>query len=224
MLYLAASIMCANQLNLGKELLSLKKAGIDILHCDVMDGIFVNNLAMGPYVLGQIRNFTDIPLDIHLATVDPEKYIKMFLPIKPKYISFHIEATDNPHKLIKLLRENGIGISIAISPETEVSKIIPLLKEIDMILMMTVNPGFSGQNFNYNVLKKLKELKEACNKFSISPIIEVDGCINKDTIPLVVKEGANLLVLGTSGLFKGNNNYEGIIRNLKSLILNKIVQ
>ncbi len=214
MVSLAASIICGNQLDLKTELQNLKEAGIDMLHCDVMDGIFVNNLALGPDVLAQIRRFSDIPLDIHLATIEPEKYIKMFLPIKPKYLSFHIETTEKPQLLINLIKENQVGAAVAVSPETELVKVVPLLKELDMLLIMTVNPGFAGQNFNYKVLNKLKELKDLCKKLRIQPVVEVDGCLNKTTIPLVVKEGANLLVLGTAGLFKGSCQYSQTVKQL----------
>ncbi|QCX34072.1 ribulose-phosphate 3-epimerase [Caloramator sp. E03] len=218
MVLLAASIMCANQLELKEELISLEKAGIDILHCDVMDGVFVNNMAMGPYVLEQISNFTKIPLDIHLATVEPEKYIKLFLPVKPKYISFHIETTKDPLKIVELLKKNNIGVSVALSPKTELSEILPIIKFVDMVLIMTVNPGFAGQKFNYRVVEKLKKLNSICKDIGISPIIEVDGCINKSTIPDVVTNGANLLVLGTSALFKPYNDYSKTVKEIKSLI------
>ena len=218
MVYFSASIMCANQLQLKEELVSLEDAGIDMLHCDVMDGIFVNNLAMGPYIIEQIKNSSNIPLDIHLATIDPEKYIRLFLPARPKYISFHIEVAQNPNKLITLLKENNIGVSIAVSPETDVIKLEPFLKNIDMVLIMTVNPGFSGQKFNYKILSKLAQLKIMCQKLNVNPIIEVDGCINEVTIPLVVKEGANLLVLGSSSLFRRGSLYKQTLEELKELI------
>jgi len=220
MVLFSASIMCANQLELKKELVNLEGAGIDMLHCDVMDGIFVNNLAMGPYVLEQIKENSNIPLDIHLATIDPEKYIRLFLPLKPKYISFHIETTNYPFELITLLKENNIGASIAISPETDISKIETILKYIDMVLIMTVNPGFAGQNFNYKTLSKLAELKRICQRLNVNPTLEVDGCINASTIPLVVNAGANLLVLGTSSLFKNNHDYKQKLEVLKKLINN----
>lgn len=219
MVLLAASIMCANQLELKEELIRLEKAGIDMLHCDVMDGVFVNNMAMGPYVLEQISKFTNIPLDIHLATVEPEKYIKLFLPVKPKYISFHIETTKEPLNVVKLLKENNVGASVALSPETDLSEILSIIEFVDMVLVMTVNPGFAGQKFNYRVLEKLKKLNSICNELGISPIIEVDGCINKSTIPEVVANGANLLVLGTSELFKPYNDYSKTVKEIKDFMV-----
>lgn len=146
----------------------------------------------------------------------------LFLGVKPKYISFHIETTENPLKLITLLKENNIGASIAINPETEVIKIKPYLKYLDMVLIMTVNPGFAGQDFNYKVLNKLSLLKVMCQNLKVNPTVQVDGCINVSTIPLVVKEGANLLVLGSSSLFNNNHQYKQTLSGLKKLIDNLI--
>ena len=131
----AASIMCADQMNLKKELKELEKAKIRLLHCDVMDGIFVDNMAMGPYILEEIKKNTNIPLDIHLATITPLKYMKMYSGIKPKYISFHIETSENPEKEIGFLRENGISPSLAISPQTPISKTVKYLSLVDMLLI-----------------------------------------------------------------------------------------
>ena len=198
---IAASIMCAKQTELKSELEKIENAGIEMLHCDVMDGIFVNNLAMGPYVIEEISKKTSIPLDIHLATINPLKYIKMFSSIKPSSISFHIETSENVKKDIEMLRELSISPALAISPETPVRKLLSYLSLVDMILIMTVNPGFSGQNFNYSVLDKMAELKEYLDVMETPPLIEVDGNVNEKTIPLLRKNGANIYVLGTSALF-----------------------
>ncbi|WP_230163356.1 ribulose-phosphate 3-epimerase, partial [Peribacillus simplex] len=157
---LAASIMCANQLNLKNELEELEKAEVDLLHCDVMDGVFVNNLAMGPYVLEQIKESTHIPLDIHLATIEPSKYIDMYSYIRPEYISFHVEASENVEKDINKLKENGIKPVLALSPQSPIEMIKPYLSMVPMLLIMTVNPGFAGQKFNLSVLNKLEELNK----------------------------------------------------------------
>ncbi|MDE4542161.1 ribulose-phosphate 3-epimerase [Thermoanaerobacterium sp. R66] len=217
MIRFAASIMCANQLELKNELKRLEDAHIDMLHCDVMDGVFVNNLAMGPYVIERIKKFTKIPLDIHLATVEPEKYIKMFLPLKPEFISFHAETTKEYYKLVRLIKDEGIKASIAISPDTPIEVIKNILKDLDMVLMMTVNPGFSGQSFKPYVVEKIKRVKEICSNENINPLIEVDGSINEKTIPKVVEAGANVLVLGTSSLFNDNIvNYSNYIEKIKN--------
>lgn len=209
--------MCANQLELKNELKKLEDAHIDMLHCDVMDGVFVNNLGMGPYIIKQIKENTSIPLDLHLATVDPEKYIKMFADIKPDYISFHAEVTSNYKSLIELIKSYGIKASIAISPDTSIDIAKDILKNIDMVLIMSVNPGFAGQNFRFDVLKKIERLKEICISCDLDLLIEADGNINEITIPKVVKAGANVLVLGTSSIFNNTiKDYYEYINKIKS--------
>ena len=216
----AASIMCADQMNLKKELEELEKAEINLLHCDVMDGIFVDNMAMGPYILEEIKKNTDIPLDIHLAAITPLKYMKMYSAIKPKYISFHIETSENPEKEIEFLRENRISPSLAISPQTPISEIVKYLSLVDMLLIMTVNPGFAGQPFNYSVIEKLKELNICLRDLENPPLIEVDGNINKNTIPILYKNNASVYVLGTSALFNNTpGTYREKIEDLKKLFI-----
>ena len=216
----AASIMCADQMNLKKELEELEKAEIKLLHCDVMDGIFVDNMAMGPYILEEIKRNTNIPLDIHLAAITPLKYMKMYSGIKPEYISFHIETSENPEKEIEFLRENRISPSLAISPQTPISEIVKYLSLVDMLLIMTVNPGFAGQPFNYSVIEKLKELNICLRDLENPPLIEVDGNINKNTIPILYKNNASVYVLGTSALFNNTpGTYREKIEDLKKLFI-----
>ena len=216
----AASIMCADQMNLKKELEELEKAEINLLHCDVMDGIFVDNMAMGPYILEEIKRNTNIPLDIHLAAITPLKYMKMYSAIKPKYISFHIETSENPEKEIEFLRENRISPSLAISPQTPISEIVKYLSLVDMLLIMTVNPGFAGQPFNYSVIEKLKELNICLRDLENPPLIEVDGNINKNTIPILYKNNASVYVLGTSALFNNTpGTYREKIEDMKKLFI-----
>ena len=216
----AASIMCADQMNLKKELEELEKAEINLLHCDVMDGIFVDNMAMAPYILEEIKRNTNIPLDIHLAAITPLKYMKMYSAIKPKYISFHIETSENPEKEIEFLRENGISPSLAISPQTPISEIVKYLSLVDMLLIMTVNPGFAGQPFNYSVIEKLKELNICLRDLENPPLIEVDGNINKNTIPILYENNASVYVLGTSALFNNTpGTYREKIEDLKKLFI-----
>ena len=221
MVKFAASIMCADQLALKNELRNLEYAQIDMLHCDIMDGIFVSNLAMGPYILEQIKENTNIPLDLHLATVTPEKYIEMFKHIKPQYISFHIETVKEARRTIDLIKNEDIKAAIAISPLTPIESISELIGEVDMINFMTVNPGFSGQKINQTAVNKLLQLKELCYKNDIYPLIEVDWCINKDTIPTLLERGANVFVLGTSSIFNSDNrSYHEKIMELRSFVNN----
>ncbi|HDU7438527.1 ribulose-phosphate 3-epimerase [Listeria monocytogenes] len=198
---IAASIMCADQLHLGDELQRLESAGVELLHCDVMDGVYVNNLALGPEYLEIVRNNTEIPLDIHLATITPLKYIDMFGPVKPEYISFHVEVAEDVSEVIQKIRSYNVKPSIAINPETPIEAIYPYLDDVEMVLMMTVNPGFAGQKFQTDVLQKLHDLKAKLAEKIHAPLIEVDGNINKETVGLMRDCLPDIYVLGTSALF-----------------------
>ncbi|EBD1472875.1 ribulose-phosphate 3-epimerase [Listeria monocytogenes] len=198
---IAASIMCADQLHLGEELRRLESAGVELLHCDVMDGVYVNNLALGPEYLEIVRNNTEIPLDIHLATITPLKYIDMFGPVKPEYISFHVEVAEDVSEVIRKIRSYNVKPSIAINPETPIEAIYPYLYDVEMVLMMTVNPGFAGQKFQTDVLQKLHDLKAKLAGKVHAPLIEVDGNINKETVGLMRDCLPDIYVLGTSALF-----------------------
>ncbi|HBG0291562.1 ribulose-phosphate 3-epimerase [Clostridioides difficile] len=217
---ICASIMCADQMKLKEELEALEEAGVKLLHCDVMDGIFVKNLAMGPELLKSISENTTIPLDIHLATENPDKYIDMMSYIKPKYISFHVESSTNVKADIQKLRNYGIGPVLAISPQTSVDKIEEYISLVEGILVMTVNPGFAGQKFNLSVLDKLDKLTEILKDYDNPPFIEVDGNINKDTIKLMNGKKVDIYVVGTSALFndKPPISYKDKIEELKESI------
>ncbi|EAD2805259.1 ribulose-phosphate 3-epimerase [Listeria monocytogenes] len=198
---IAASIMCADQLHLGEELRRLESAGVELLHCDVMDGVYVNNLALGPEYLEIVRNNTEIPLDIHLATITPLKYIDMFGPVKSEYISFHVEVAEDVSEVIRKIRSYNVKPSIAINPETPIEAIYPYLDDVEMVLMMTVNPGFAGQKFQTDVIQKLHDLKAKLAGKVHAPLIEVDGNINKETVGLMRDCLPDIYVLGTSALF-----------------------
>lgn len=217
---ICASIMCADQMNLKKELQSLEEAGVELLHCDVMDGVFVNNLAMGPELLKCIGENTSIPLDIHLATETPEKYIDMMSNVKPKYISFHVESSENVEEDIKRIRRYGISPIIAISPQTGVEKIKDYINLVEGILVMTVNPGFAGQKFNTKVLDKLDEITEILKDYDNPPFVEVDGNINSETIKSMEGKKVDIYILGTSALFnnKEDKTYKEKIEELKKII------
>ena len=212
--------MCGDMLNIGQELKKLELANCDLLHLDVMDGIFVENMGLFPEWIEKIKENTSIPLDIHLATKVPEIFLEMFIKTNPKYISFHIEATSNPKKIINRLREVGVKPSIAINPETPISKIEPYLKYVDMVLLMTVNSGFSGQLLKEETLLKLEELHNIIRNLQHKPLIEVDGNIHNETIEKMRSFLPDVFVLGTSALFhkKDSLNYQDRIQNIREKI------
>lgn len=219
MIKIAPSIMCADPLNVEKELRHLEECGIDMLHCDVMDGQYVDNLAMGFYLIKAIKRATKIPLDIHLAVMEPERYLDILASIGVDMVSVHVERTKNMHRTIKRIKELGMKASIAINTSTPVCIVQHVLKYVDMILVMTVDPGFEGQSFIYETIDKIKEIKGMSLKHNPSLLIEVDGNINTNTIPLTVSAGANVLVLGTSSLFNSaDGSYMKKIDCIKKLI------
>jgi ribulose-phosphate 3-epimerase len=211
--------MCADPLNVEKELRHLEECGIDMLHCDVMDGQYVDNLAMGFYLIKAIKKATKIPLDIHLSVMEPEKYLDILASIGVDMVSVHVERTKNMHRTIKRIKELGMKASIAINPSTPACMLQHILKYVDMILVMTVDPGFEGQSFIYETIDKIKEIKGMSLKQNPSLLIEVDGNINTNTIPLTVSAGANVLVLGTSSLFNSaDGSYMKKLDCIKKLI------
>lgn len=214
------SIMCADQLQLKDELDSLSRNNIDWLHIDVMDGVFVDNLAMAPYVISPIIENTQFTTDVHLACVNPKKYIEMFSVIQPDFITFHIETTNHVDELINMIHEKGIKAGVAISPNTRIEAIFPYLGKVDLILIMTVNPGFAGQKFQNHVLEKLEILNHKLNSYEKKPLIQVDGNIYDKTIEKIRENGgADLYVVGTSALFyQSELSYKEKINNLKKLI------
>lgn len=216
---LAPSIMCADSLNLTNELFKLRQAKINWLHCDVMDGIFVNNLAMAPYSIKSIIDLGHFTVDVHLACVEPEKYVRLFALIRPNFITFHIETSNDPLKTINQIHSLGIKAGVAISPETRIEAVYPLIEKVDLILIMTVNPGFAGQIFQSSVIKKLESLDIKMMGAKKRPLIEVDGNIYDKTIEKIAQFKIDLFVIGTSALFnQQEGNYCEKIKYLDSVI------
>ena len=213
---IAPSILSADFGQLGSEIKRLEEAGADMIHIDVMDGHFVPNLTIGPPVINILRKYTKLPFDVHLMISPVHKYIKDYAEAGANIITIHPEATDNLQESIKHIKNFGKKVGVSLNPNTQIDIIEKLLVEIDLVLIMSVHPGFAGQKFIPNVLDKIKELKKIKDKKNLNFDIEVDGGINFDTSKLVIEAGANILVSGTT-IFKNNNG--DIKKNIDTLKL-----
>lgn len=200
---ISPSILSADFSILGDEIKNLEKAGADLIHVDVMDGHFVPNITMGPPIIKAIRKCTKLPFDVHLMISPVEKYIKAFADAGSDIITLHPEATDNLKRAIQTVKSFGKKAGVSLNPKTPISALMDVINDIDLILIMSVNPGFAGQSFMSEVLPKVSELRKMINDKKLKIDIEIDGGINFETAPLAVKAGANILVSGTT-IFSGS--------------------
>ncbi|BAK70500.1 MULTISPECIES: ribulose-phosphate 3-epimerase [Arcobacteraceae] len=209
----APSILSADFGNLANEIKAICDAGCDLVHVDVMDGHFVPNMTIGPVVVEPVAKVASKPLDIHLMVENNTFFVDLFAPCKPLYISFHIESEKHPHRLIQKIRSYGIKPAIVLNPHSRPQEIEYLLEDLDMVLLMSVNPGFGGQKFIPSVVEKAKELKELINKRNPNCLIEVDGGVNDKNIEILKNAGVDIVVAG-SYVF-GSDDYEKAIKSLK---------
>lgn len=201
---ISASVLSADMLDLANEIKRIKKSGIEMLHFDVMDGIFVNNITYGLPVLEQVRKATDLILDVHLMIADPIRYVRRFAECGADYISFHLESESDTAETIKAIREAGAKPALAIKPATSAESVFEYLNELDMVLVMTVEPGFGGQSFIPETVEKVRIIREKIKEKGLDIRVEVDGGINASTAGTVIEAGADVLVSG-SYLFRAEN-------------------
>ncbi len=213
---LSASILSADFGRLAEQVQLAEAAGVDWIHVDVMDGHFVPNLTIGPDVVRAIRKATSLPLDVHLMIDNPQLYLERFVEAGADWLGIHVEATYHLERLLQQIKELGAKATATLNPATPLNCLDYVLKDVDMVLLMTVNPGFSGQKFIRGVLPKVRRLRERLDAEALPALIEVDGGVQTDTVADLVAAGADVLVSG-SGIF-GSGDLAGNVRRLKELM------
>ncbi|MDR4999263.1 ribulose-phosphate 3-epimerase [Brevibacillus parabrevis] len=199
MVKIAPSILSADFARLGEEILDVERGGADWIHVDVMDGHFVPNITIGPLIVEAIRPVTKLPLDVHLMIEEPDRYIPQFAKSGADWITVHQEACRHLHRSLYLIKEQGVKAGVVLNPATPVSTIEPVLADLDVVLLMTVNPGFGGQKFIHSVVPKIKELRQLLNERGLGHVeIEIDGGVNVETARLCEEAGATVLVAGSA--------------------------
>lgn len=206
---IAPSILSADFSRLGEEIKDVEQGGADYIHVDVMDGHFVPNITIGPLIVDAIRPITELPLDVHLMIENPDQYIPQFAKSGADIISVHVEACPHLHRTIHLIKENGAKAGVVLNPHTPVNMIENVIEDVDLVLLMTVNPGFGGQSFIEQVLPKIKSVSDLCKEKGLDIDIEIDGGVNPETAKLCVDHGANVLVAG-SAIYKKENRKDAI--------------
>ena len=216
---IAPSILSADFSRLGEEIESVEKAGADWIHVDVMDGHFVPNITMGPLVVEAARRVTSLPIDVHLMIENADRFIPDFARAGASLITVQVEACTHLNRTIQLIKELGVKPGVVLNPATPLSAIEWVLEYVDLVIIMSVNPGFGGQTFIRNSLDKIKSLSEIIKEKGLSTLIEVDGGVNKDTIGDVSNAGADVFVAG-SAIF-GSKDYRGTIKLFKDILASR---
>jgi ribulose-phosphate 3-epimerase len=195
---IAPSILSADFAELGNEIKDVEKGGADYIHVDVMDGHFVPNITLGPMIVKAIRPLTTLPLDVHLMIENPGQYIEAFADAGADYLTVHVEADPHLHRTIQMIKSKGVKAGVVLNPATPAEMIKPILQDVDMVLLMTVNPGFGGQSFIPSVVPKIKQIREWANEVNPTLEIEVDGGINPETAAICAEAGADVFVAGSA--------------------------
>lgn len=204
MIKIAPSLLSADFKNIEKEIKAVEKCGVELLHLDIMDGHFVPNLTFGPMIVGAINRCTDLPLDVHLMIENPDSLVEEFIKNGADYLTVSFETCKHLNRTINLIKSYEIKAGCALNPATSLCLVKPVLDDLDLLLLMTVNPGFGGQKFIPSVLPKIKAAKELIKELKLKTEIEVDGGINPETAEAVKKAGATILVAGAA-IFKSKN-------------------
>jgi len=215
MIKIAPSILSANFLSLGEEIKAAENAGADMLHIDIMDGHFVPNITIGPAIVEAVRTITTLPLDVHLMIEKPDTYLKDFIKAGADYLTVHYEASTHLHRTVQQIKENGVKAGVSLNPATPVESLKDILPDIDLVLLMSVNPGFGGQEFIPQVLDKIKTLKTMIRDKGVTPLIEIDGGVKPGNISDIVAAGADILVMGSA--FFNAEDYTTVVRTFREI-------
>lgn len=210
------SLLSADFSRLGDEVRRVEEAGADMIHFDVMDGRFVPNITFGPLVVEALRGKTRLPFDVHLMIEDPDRFVRRFAEAGADILTVHAEATTNLRRTVENVRAQGVKAGVSLNPDTPLRAVEGVLSGLDLVLIMTVRPGFGGQDFIPATLPKIRSLRRMVEERGLAVDIEVDGGINVETAPLVVEAGANVLVAGTA-IF-GQPDFRRVIRNLRRAV------
>lgn len=219
MIKIAPSILSADFLRLGEEIKAVQDAGAHMIHIDVMDGHFVPNITIGYAIVESIRKITSLPLDVHLMISEPEKFINDFIRAGADFLTVHAEASVHLHRTVHLIKESGIKAGVSINPATPVTSLYDIAGDADMVLIMSVNPGFGGQSFIPHALEKIKQLKKIISGKGLSTLIEVDGGIKPDNAREIADAGADILVMGSA--FFTSGDYSQTMARLNEITGNK---
>ena len=214
MIQISPSILSADFTRLADEVRAVERAGADRIHIDVMDGRFVPNISMGPFIVEAIDSLTDLPLEAHLMIEEPERYVEVFMDAGADVIIVHQENTPHLHRVVQSVRERGKQAGVALNPATPAPVLDDIIDELDLVLVMSVNPGFSGQSFIESVLPKIRQVRGSITDRGIACDLEVDGGVNADTAPGAVSAGVNVLVAATA-VFKHPDGVAAGIRTLR---------
>tara|TARA_Y100001970_G_scaffold264117_1_gene350386 strand:+ start:1828 stop:2505 length:678 start_codon:yes stop_codon:yes gene_type:complete len=214
---ISPSILSADFTRLYEQINEVEKAGVDYIHVDVMDGHFVPNITIGPMIVDALRSLTKLPLDVHLMIDNPDMYIDEFSKAGSDIITVHQEACIHIHRTIQKIHDLGLKAGISINPSTPVNTLEDIISDVDLVLVMTVNPGFGGQSYIHSCTKKINKIREMLNLCGSSADLEVDGGVNVSTISEVVAAGANAIVAG-SAIFDNNNSVKQNVDNLREKI------
>ena len=212
---IAPSILSADFSRLGDEVRAVEAAGAEVIHVDVMDGHFVPNITIGPLVVKAVRQVTDLPVDVHLMITEPDRYLKDFADAGADWITVHVEACVHLHRTLNYIRDLGKNAGAVLNPATSLSTLDYVLEELDLVMLMSVNPGFGGQSFIESTLEKTRRLRAMLDKVNPGAGIEIDGGISPRTIGRVAEAGANIFVAGSA--IYGQNDYRAVIKEMKEL-------